>query len=342
MTSPVSGPNPSAPNDPTMSPEIPVGNGCYFLTGPTASGKTGLAIEIAPALNAEIIALDSMTLYCGMDIGTAKPTAAERQQVPHHLIDVLQPWESASIDLYLRLAHAAIADIRSRGKEVLFVGGTPLYLKAALRGLFDGPPADLSLRAELEQRAEREGNERLHRELTLVDPQAAAKIALADRRRIIRALEVYQLTGQPISSFQTQWGEVINPNVRVACLDWPRPQLRERVAVRCEAMLASGWIEETRTLLTHCAAHGMPPSREALQAAGYREIMEVLSGTTPGDDLLDRIVLRTRQLAKRQMTWYRHIGECQFVAMGEAASTSDASAAERLLAVLRAEGGTPT
>ena len=167
-----------------------------YLTGPTASGKTAIGVALARRLDAEIVAVDSMTLYRGMDIGTAKPTDAERGGIPHHLIDVLDPWQAASVAEYRRWALAAVEDIERRGKRVLFVGGTPLYLKALLRGLFQGPGADSGLRLRLEREAEEGGTKALHRRLAAVDPPTAARLHPNDRRRVIRALELIELTGQ--------------------------------------------------------------------------------------------------------------------------------------------------
>src|SRR5262245_10382213 len=176
-----------------------------ILTGPTCSGKTALALDLAEQLGAEIVSVDSMAVYRGMDIGTAKPTADERRRVPHHLLDVLDPWESATVAWWLQQAAALCADIERRGRRVLFVGGTPLYVKALLCGLFDGPPADAALRQRLTCRAETEGRQSLHSCLAAVDPVTAARLHSNDLRRIIRALEVWELTGQPISAWQTQW-----------------------------------------------------------------------------------------------------------------------------------------
>src|SRR5207253_6821571 len=170
-----------------------------ILTGPTGCGKTALGVELAERLGAEIISMDSMALYRGMDIGTAKPRAVERQRVPHHLVDVLEPWESASVAWWLKEAARCMASIENRGKRVLFVGGTPLYLKAMLRGLFDGPPADLEVRRQLTEEARQLGPQAFHDRLAQVDPVSAARLPPNDVRRIIRALEVWQLTGKPIS-----------------------------------------------------------------------------------------------------------------------------------------------
>src|SRR5215468_10000536 len=176
-----------------------------ILTGPTACGKTALALELAERIGGEIVALDSMTVYRGMDIGTAKPSAAERTRVPHHLIDVLDPWESLTVAWWLAQAETACAEIAARGKRPIFVGGTPFYLKALLHGLFDGPPSDAELRRSLEEEAERDGVVALHARLATVDAKTAARLHPNDVRRVVRALEVHALTGKPISDWQQTW-----------------------------------------------------------------------------------------------------------------------------------------
>src|SRR5262245_28418915 len=212
----------------------------WFLTGPTAAGKTAVGLELARRIGAEIISLDSMALYRGMDIGTAKPTREERQSIPHHLIDVLDPANEFSVAQYLDAAQAAANEVAARSKDILFVGGTALYLKALLRGLFSGPPADWSLRRELEEVARVEGPDALHRRLREVDRAAAAKLHPNDARRTIRALEVHATTGRPISSMQEQF-ERGRPadECRVFVLDWPREQLEERIRRRVDQMFAA-------------------------------------------------------------------------------------------------------
>jgi tRNA dimethylallyltransferase len=189
-----------------LSHDLPAAN-CWFLTGATATGKTAIALALARALDAEIISLDSMAIYRGMDVGTAKPTPEQRAVVPHHLIDILEPDEEFSVAQYLEAAHAKIAEIRARGREPLFVGGTPLYLKALLRGLFEGPPANWELRQEIEREVAEVGSAALHARLEQVDPLAASAIHPNDTRRLIRALEVYRATGQPISHQQIEFEE---------------------------------------------------------------------------------------------------------------------------------------
>ncbi|MSR54647.1 MAG: tRNA (adenosine(37)-N6)-dimethylallyltransferase MiaA [Gemmataceae bacterium] len=287
-----------------------------ILTGPTASGKTAIALELAEKLNAEIVAVDSMTLYRGMDIGTAKPTAAERQRVPHHLLDVLDPWESASVAWWLERAGEAVADIEAQGKKALLVGGTPFYLKAILCGLFPSPPSDQELRRQLEAEAETLGAAGLHARLASVDPASALRLHPNDVRRVVRALEVWQLTGRPLSEWQQQswWGE---GNARPsfppgACLalDIPREELNTRINHRVESMFAAGWVEEVRQLQNL----PRPLSREASQALGYREIVAVLDGRQTLEATIAEVQLRTRQYAKRQMTWFRSLVGCEVCA----------------------------
>jgi len=297
-----------------MSPD-PFAN-ARILTGPTGSGKTELALALAERLGAEIVALDSMTLYRGLSIGTAKPTVAERQRVPHHLIDVLEPWESASVAWWLERAAACCREIEGRGKNVLFVGGTALYLKALLYGIFDGPPANAGLRERLGQ----EPPARLHERLGAVDPEAARRLHVNDVRRVIRALEVWELTGRPISSWQSQWGPG-NETVGVAptaeretqavgrCLylDLPRAVLYERINARVARMIADGLVEEVRQL----RELPLPLSREATQALGYKEILTHLDGQATLSETIEGIQVRTRHFARRQLTWFRHIAGCR-------------------------------
>lgn len=277
------------------------------LTGPTASGKTALALELADRLGAEILAMDSMTLYRGLNIGTAKPTREEQSRVRHHLIDLLDPWESANVAWWLDRAAEACADIRSRGKRPLFVGGTPFYLKALLHGLFDAPPSDESLRQQLETEAATHGNESLHAKLAAVDPPLGAKLHANDVRRVVRGLEVFRLTGKPLSSFQETWAAPPAPIPCVA-LEWPRDVLYDRINHRVEAMIASGWLDEVRTLMAK------PMGREASQAVGYAELISHLqTGQPPLEDAIALIQQRTRQFAKRQMTWFRGLPTCRMV-----------------------------
>jgi tRNA dimethylallyltransferase len=283
------------------------------LAGPTGSGKTSLALELAEALSAEIVSMDSMALYRGMDIGTAKPTAAERDRVPHHVIDLLNPWESANVAWWLAQARSACQAIETRGKRTLFVGGTPLYLKALLCGIFDGPPADLAVRARLQAEAEALGVSHLHRRLAEVDPEAAVRLHANDLRRVARALEVWEVTGKPLSKWQTQWPEKdahahnLGEDGRILWLDLPRPELRAAIDARVVKMFRDGLVDEVRGLLSL----PRPLSREARQALGYREVLDHLSGATTLEQTTTLIQAHTRQFAKRQISWFRHLSGCR-------------------------------
>jgi tRNA dimethylallyltransferase len=290
-----------------MSAPHPFGR-CLVLTGATGSGKSALALELAPALNAEIVSMDSMAVYRGFDIGTAKPTAEERTRVPHHLVDELDPWESASVAWWLERARSAVAEIESRGRRALIVGGTPLYLKALARGLFRGPPANAALREALEAEAAQFGSPRLHARLAHHDPVAAARIHPNDLKRIVRALEVWTVTGRPLSDWQREWADLAAGRPDIVCLDRPREELYERINTRVTAMLEAGWLDEASRL------RELPrsPSREAAAAVGYRELWEYLDGARPWPETVARIQQRTRQFAKRQLTWFRRLPECHF------------------------------
>src|SRR6266436_3003215 len=282
------------------------------LTGPTGSGKSELGVKLAEKLQAEIISMDSMALYRGMDIGTAKPGADLRQRVPHHLLDVREPWESASVAWWLNEARDCVRLIESRNKRALFVGGTPLYLKALIYGLFDGPPADLELRRRLTDEAQQAGGQVLHERLAKLDPAAAKRLHPNDLRRIIRALEVIELTGRPLSDWQQQWkaegplehtaAKVESPP-QVLWLDLPRVELYARIDERVRQMMKAGLLQEVRQLraLRH------PVSREAAQAVGYKELFAYLDGQSSLEEAVLRIQTRSRNFAKRQITWFRHL-----------------------------------
>ncbi len=283
---------------------------CWFLTGATATGKTGVALALAERLGAEIVSLDSMTIYRGMDVGTAKPTAEERARVPHHLLDVVDPADEYSVAQYVEDAAATVRAIRARGREVLFVGGTPLYLKSLLRGLFDGPPANWELREEIEAELEAVGQAALHERLTQVDPVAASAIHPHDTRRMIRALEVYRATGEPLSHQQMQFDDRRPAEeCRVFVLRRERTELHRRIEGRVEAMIEVGLVDEVRRL----TADGRQLGRTASQAVGYREALQFLAGEIDHDQMLTQMQARTRRFAKRQGTWFRSLSECRFV-----------------------------
>ncbi len=277
----------------------------WFLVGPTASGKSAIALEIAKRVELEIIALDSMTLYRHLDIGTAKPSLGDQAQVRHHLLDELDPTQSATIDWYLDRARTVVQDIEARGKQALFVGGTPLYLKALLRGLFDGPPADPAFRDAMLAFADEFGNQALHDRLRAVDELSARRLAVNDRRRIIRALEVFEQTNTPISTLQQEFDKPATVPIKAACLVWPRAELVKRIGARVEAMFQAGWVEETKQVL---AQYG-PLARGPSQAVGYQLIARYLAGELSLADAKQQTITRTCQFAKHQMTWYRHLEE---------------------------------
>ncbi|HEX4414608.1 MAG TPA: tRNA (adenosine(37)-N6)-dimethylallyltransferase MiaA [Lacipirellulaceae bacterium] len=283
---------------------------CWFLTGATAVGKTAIGVALAQRLGAEIISLDSMAIYRGMDIGTAKASPETRELVPHHLIDIADPSDEYSVAQYVDAAAAAVTDIRNRGKEPLFVGGTPLYLKSLLRGLFDGPPADWKLRREIEAELPHVGSQALFDRLAQVDPIAASNIHPNDTRRLIRALEVYRATGEPISHQQMQFEEGrAAQDCHVFVLRRQREELHQRIEARVRLMVEAGLVDEVRGL----TQNGRELSRTARQAVGYNEALNYLNSEYDHDEMIARIIYHTRRFAKRQGTWFRSLSECRFI-----------------------------
>ncbi len=273
------------------------------VVGPTASGKTALALRLARERGGEIVSCDSQQVYRGLDIGTAKPSPAELREVPHHLIDVVEPDASFSAADYSRLARAALEGVRSRGRLAIVAGGSGLYLRALLQGLFDGPSRDAELRRRLEAIAERFGDARLHRLLRGVDAAAAARIEPRDRVRVVRAIEVFAATGRPITAQQTGGaGRLVGFSTFVVGLRPDRHALRRAVESRTRAMLATGLLEEVRALL----ARGLQAGARSLQSIGYRQALAVLDGELTIAAAEQSIVGDTMRFAKRQMTWFRH------------------------------------
>ncbi len=284
-----------------------------FVVGPTASGKEAVSLRLAELLGGEIVSLDSMKVYRGMDIGTAKPSLAQRAKIRHHLVDVVDPWEPFSAARYAQLAACAVTEIRLRGKVPIVSGGTPLYLKAMVSGFFEGPGADWSLRRELAARAGAEGVESLHRELSGVDPEAARRIHPRDERRIVRALEVAKLTGRPISALQTQWSASARESSAERFILFgirrDKEDLHHRINRRSERMFDGGLVEEVARLAAAPSGIG----RAAAQAVGYKEVLKFLRGEVTREEALVEIKKRTRHFAKHQMTWFRRFPEIHWV-----------------------------
>lgn len=291
-------------------PGPPLGQDCWFLSGPTASGKSSLAIPLARRLGAEIVSVDSMAVYRGLDIGTAKPTAAERAAIPHHVVDIVDPAEGYSVARWLADATEALANCRSRGRAILFVGGTPLYLRALRDGLAPLPPADEHLRDRLAAEAAVSGPEVLHARLATLDPTAATRIHPRDTKRIIRALEVAELTGRPLSEAFAPAAHPLFED-RLLIVDLPRATLHDRIDRRVERMFAEGIVEETQTALAWPGGIG-PTAR---QAAGYAEAIDLLEGRIDRAEAIRRTQQRTRQLAKRQLTWLRSFKNATWIAV---------------------------
>ena len=280
---------------------------CWFIAGPTASGKSDVAIELAQLINGEVLSLDSMAIYRGMDIGTAKPDQKQQAIVQHHLIDLVDPHEDYSVADYIAEAASTCQRLVTANRIPIFAGGTGLYLRSLLRGVFEGPPADWDYRAELNEIAKPEGSDHLHALLQSVDPQSAAKLHPNDERRIVRALEVLKVTGQPLSSQQRE--EPLSESDRPNCVVWLSPQrdwLYNRINTRVDRMIELGLVDEVQKLL----AHSPPISRTARQGLGYKEIIEHIEGNATIEDAVETVKTRTRQFAKRQHTWFRNLVEC--------------------------------
>lgn len=281
-----------------------------FLLGPTASGKTEIALGLAPLINAEIISLDSMLVYKGMNIGTAKPNSDELSQVPHHLIDVVDAGDDFSVARYIELTHAVEQDLAARGKNALYVGGTTMWFKAVTFGLIDLPDVPQQLRAELAQRLQDEGVMALRDELQKVDAEAAARIHPNDHRRLLRALETWHSTGKSLSDWQQQWTQDKHVTEQAWVLDWPREVLHQRVRSRFGEMFDGGLLDEIRAIVADQGFSGT-----SSKAIGYKQILEYLNGDCDLTTALEKCITQTNVLIRRQMTWYRSFSGIQFVDM---------------------------
>jgi tRNA dimethylallyltransferase len=287
------------------------------IVGPTGSGKSALALRIARELSGEIVSCDSLQVYRGLDIGSAKATPEERAEVKHHLLDVVEPEEEFSAAEYARLGRAALVDIAARGRLPIVAGGTGLYLKALLQGLFEGPSRNAPLRGRLEALAERHGDTSLHRLLERIDPESAARVAVRDRLRIIRALEVFWATGRPLTALHREGTAPLRGfSTLVLGLALDRTELRRRVERRAREMFERGLVEEVGALL----ARGLPPDLRPLQAIGYRQAVAVVLGRLGPEEAERETVTETLRFAKRQLTWFRHQAQVTWYNDADAAS----------------------
>ena len=276
-----------------------------MILGPTASGKSDLAMAVAAAIGGEILSVDSMQVYRAMDIGTAKPIAAERTAVVHHGLDLCDHTESFTVARFVEMAERTIADCEARRVPLILTGGTPLYYKSLFEGLFEGPPADEAVR----QRLYAEPADVLHRRLMEVDPLTAARLHVNDSRRVVRALEVFELTGRPISDWQTDWGGDVPKHAAAWFgLAWEKEAINRRINARAKQMIDAGWLDETRTLLK--AGEFSPTAGEA---TGYRQLSLHIAGKVSLTDAVERIKIDTRQLARRQMKWFRRFGQVKWL-----------------------------
>jgi tRNA dimethylallyltransferase len=290
-------------------------NRCIFIAGPTAVGKSEIALALAEKNGGEIISVDSMQVYRGLDIGTAKPDAATRKKIPHHLIDVCDLTEAFDAARFVQLANRAVAEIQSRKKTPVFCGGTGLYFKAFLDGLGNAPPANPQLRAELEATP----LEKLLAELRERDPAAYETIDKQNPRRVIRALEVIRTTGKPFSSQRADWDSQRATHNTLTLFTRSAGDLRRRIDARADEMFRRGLVEETRELLKH----GLAENQTAMQAIGYRQVVEHLRGQHTLAGTVELVKIRTRQFAKRQLTWFRRHGKGRWIELkpGETAQS---------------------
>ena len=287
-----------------------------FLMGPTASGKTALSVQLAQALDGEIISVDSALVFKGMDIGTAKPTLEERAGIPHHLIDILEPNQSYSTGQFRHQALALMADMTGRGKIPILVGGTQLYFNALFNGLAVLPVANIEIRKQLDQDLLDLGKDVLHQRLAVVDPVAAARIHPNDPQRVQRALEVYEISGQSLSSFFKAEADAVLPYQAIKLIIAPsdRKVLHDIIAQRFRTMLAQGFVEEVQALYQRGDLTELMPS---MRAVGYRQVWAYLQGVDDLDVMTEKAIIATRQLAKRQFTWLRRVTDAHSFQTGQ-------------------------
>jgi tRNA dimethylallyltransferase len=305
-----------------------------LLIGCTAGGKGQVGLELARRLGGEIVSVDSMKIYRRLDIGTAKPSPAARAEIPHHMLDVVEPADSFSLARYVELADQVIHDISGRHKSVIAVGGTMLYVQGLTAGVFEGPGADPEFRRALRERARREGASVVHAELARLDPEAAARIHPNDLRRIERALEVYHVTGSPISQFQQQWGQPASRyDCRPVALRRPKDQANRRINARVHRMIEAGLVEEVRGLLAEPG--GIGP--QAAQAVGYAEIIAHLRGELTLAEAIERIKINSRRLGKHQRTWMRRMLGIRWVDVAEQDTVEQV--ADRVVELWERSGG---
>lgn len=282
------------------------------LIGPTATGKSALALEICERTGAEIVSLDSMQVYRGMDVGTAKASADERARVPHHMLDLVPPSERYDVRRYLDDLRPIVDDLRARRARVLFVGGTGFYLKVLLHGIFEGPPVDHALRARIEARVKERGNGPEHEHLARADPRSALRIHANDTKRLVRALEVLEQTGRPLSDWQREWGwhgqDDPPSSVPIVGLDAPDEELDRRIEARARDMIDKNLAGEASRIRSTC---GFGPT--ASQALGYAEALSLADGEIEREACIQTIAQRTRRFARRQRTWYRKFQDVRWL-----------------------------
>ena len=302
-------------------------NNIICIAGPTASGKTAFAVELAKELNGEVVSCDSMQVYRYMDIGTAKPTEEERQGIVHHMLDVAEPWEDFSVSRYCEMAGPIIDDIIARGKTAIIAGGTGLYMDSLIKGNDFAPFPATGMREKLEAQADAEGMEAMHTLLTGIDPDSAARLPINDRKRILRALEVYYETGETITAHNLKT-QAIPPKYDPVWfgLDFAdRADLYDRIDLRVGLMLQQGLVEEITNLL----GKGIPPKCTAMQAIGYKEFVDALAGDLSIDAAADQVRQSSRRYAKRQLTWFRRNPKMHWLVRNKNTQTSEILALAR-------------